>query len=147
MVRPLSAFVLISGLASTACGGSTAGAPTSPTGAPSPTIGFEQTVTLRPGERMSAGSDLALQFTGVSNDSRCPGDALCISAGEAVAVFEATVAARGGVRVELSTLELKRAIDVGSYRVELRALDPYPFASLPRIEPGDYRATVRVSSR
>jgi hypothetical protein len=130
-----------------ACGSSTeSGAPTSPTS--QPTVKIDTTMTLQPGQRLSVdGSNLSLQFTGVSNDSRCPADALCISAGEAVAVFEATLAARGGVRLELSTLEARRAVDVGDFRVELRGLEPYPFGSLPPIRPGDYRATIHVAGR
>jgi hypothetical protein len=105
-------------------------------------------MTMTPGQRTSVdGTNLTLQFTGVSSDSRCPADALCITAGEALAVFEATMSARGGVRLELSTLETRRAVAVGDYRVELRGLDPYPFGSLPRIQPSDYRATIEVTGR
>jgi hypothetical protein len=146
MWRPIPVLVLLACLASTGCGGSsTAGSPTSPT---NPSPGISITMTMTPGQRTSVdGTNLTLQFTGVSSDSRCPADALCITAGEALAVFEATMSARGGVRLELSTLETRRAVAVGDYRVELRGLDPYPFGSLPRIQPSDYRATIEVTGR
>jgi hypothetical protein len=146
MWRPIPVLVLLGCLASTGCGGSsTAGSPTSPT---NPSPGISITMTMTPGQRTSVdGTNLTLQFTGVSSDSRCPADALCITAGEALAVFEATMSARGGVRLELSTLETRRAVAVGDYRVELRGLDPYPFGSLPRIQPSDYRATIEVTER
>ena len=39
-------------------------------------------MTMTPGQRTSVdGTNLTLQFTGVSSDSRCPADALCITAG------------------------------------------------------------------
>jgi hypothetical protein len=146
MWRPIPVLVLVGCLASTGCGGSsTAGSPTSPT---NPSPGISITMTMTPGQRTSVdGTNLTLQFTGVSSDSRCPADALCITAGEALAVIEATMSARGGVRLELSTLETRRAVAVGDYRVELRGLDPYPFGSLPRIQPSDYRATIEVTGR
>jgi hypothetical protein len=146
MWRPIPVLVLLGCLASSGCSeSSTAGAPTSPTN-PSPSIAI--TMTMTPGQRTSVeGTNLTLQFTGVSSDSRCPADALCITAGEALAVFEATMSARGGVRLELSTLDTRRAVTVGDYRVELRGLDPYPFGSLPRIQPSDYRATIEVTGR
>jgi hypothetical protein len=147
MCRPFPALVLGACLLSSACGStSSSGSPTSPT--TQPDIKVEMTSTLQPGQRVSVtGTNLAIQFTGVSHDSRCPADAMCITVGEAVAVFEATLAARGGVRLELSTLQTRRSGDVGDFRVELRALDPYPFGSLSPIRPADYRATVHITGR
>ncbi len=126
-----------------ACG-STSGSPTSPN-APKPDISIS--MTLAPGQRANVeGTNLTLQFTGVASDGRCPGDALCVTAGEAVAVFEATLSARGGARLELSTRDT-RGVGIGDYTLELRGLDPYPFASLPPIQPSDYRATVHIVAR
>jgi hypothetical protein len=147
MWRVTPALVLAGCLVSSACSNSSNGTPTSPTVNPSPSP-LSTTATLAPGQRVSLdGTSFAVQFTGVTADSRCPADALCITAGEATAVFEATMSARGGVRLELSTLEARRTTDVGEYRVELRGLDPYPFGSLPRIQPGDYRATIHIAAR
>jgi hypothetical protein len=146
MSRLPIAFVLVGCLLTVACGGNTgAGAPTSPTTA---TIQVDISMTVVPGQRVTIdGTSLTVQFIGVSSDSRCPADALCVTQGDAVAVFEASVAAGAGARLELGTSNSRRTAEVGTYGVELRGLDPYPFASLPPIQPSDYRATLRVVSR
>jgi hypothetical protein len=146
MGRKLAILVLSGCLAGSACNGSSgAGAPTSPT---SGDIKIDVSMTMAPGQRTTVdGSSLSLQFSGVSSDSRCPADAFCVQLGEAVAVFEATLASRSPVRLELGTGEARRAASVGEYRIELRGLEPYPFGSLPAISPSDYRATVHVAAR
>ncbi len=40
----------------------------------------------------------------------------------------------------------KRSRTIGDYRVELEAVAPYPFLSLPAIEPDDYRISLIVSA-
>ena len=58
-------------LAATACD-------ESPTG---PTVTLDQRFTLAPGETASIeGRGVTLRFEGVTGDSRCPGDAVCIRA-------------------------------------------------------------------
>src|SRR5262245_16273420 len=46
-------------------------------------IAIPATITLSPNKTVSVG-DLKLTFTAVVSDSRCPIDAVCVSAGEAV---------------------------------------------------------------
>jgi hypothetical protein len=146
MPRLSMAFVLVGCLLTAACGGNSGGgAPTSPT---TGDIKVDISMTVVPGQRVTVdGTTLTVQFIGVASDSRCPADALCVTQGDAVAVFEASVAASAGARLELGTSNSRRTAEVGTYSVELRGLDPYPFASLPPIQPSDYRATLRVVSR
>jgi hypothetical protein len=142
MGRSLSALVLLGCLVSAGCGGSSPSSPTPGGGT------VDVSLTLAPGQRAPVdGTNLTLTFTGVSNDSRCPADAICVQfyAADATAVFEASLAASTGTRLELGTSEARRGALVGDYRVELRGLDPYPFSSQGPINPADYRATLHVT--
>jgi hypothetical protein len=89
------------------------------------------------------GAGLALLFSGVSADSRCPADVVCIQLGEAV--VQIRVRDRGAWSdYELRTGAPQRGVVThGSVRIELRQLQPYPFSSRP-IAAGDYRATFAV---
>lgn len=89
-------------------------------------------------------TNLQIRFVGVSGDSRCPADAVCIQGGDAV------------VRVRVSGLSLPAEYELhtgdsrgaqashGPYRIALIQLQPYPFSSGP-IAAGDYRATLEVT--
>jgi hypothetical protein len=116
----------------------------SPTG---PTVTIDQRFTLSPGEVASVqGVGVRLRFEGVSGDSRCPADALCITGGDAIVRVSASGDA-GSVSLELHTGDSSRAsITYGNVKVSLVELQPYPFSSRT-IAPGDYRATLLVSVR
>jgi hypothetical protein len=145
MPRHSLAVVVVGCLITAGCSGSSgSGSPTSPTSGDGR---VDVTMTFAPGQRLTVeGTTLSVQFREVSADSRCPADALCVAQGDAVAVFEAAVGAQAGAQFELGA-NSRRVTEVGNYSVELRALDPYPFASLGPISPADYRATLRVVSR
>src|SRR6185295_15580543 len=50
-----------------------------------PTVSVDARFTLSPGETASVqGRGVKLRFEGVTGDSRCPGDAICITGGDAV---------------------------------------------------------------
>jgi hypothetical protein len=103
------------------------------------------TVILAPRESAIADS-VRVTFVKVTSDSRCPINALCVSAGEATAVFSITV--RG---IE-STPELgvvnpaRRTTEVGGIVVEFDDLQPLPFGGQPT-DPKDYRARVKIAQR
>lgn len=94
---------------------------------------------LRVGETMEVeGEDLSLRFVEVRSDSRCPKDARCIRAGEAVVVLEARASDR---EVRELILEIPPG---GSAReffdglvVHVVALEP-PAESGKKIEPCEY---------
>ena len=85
---------------------------------------------------------MSLRFDGVSGDSRCPADALCIQGGDAivhVTILEGASAA--GYDLHTGNMQPVWHDDL---TLSLDALQPYPFSSHP-VEPEAYRATVRVT--
>lgn len=106
-----------------------------------PTVALNERFTLAPGDTAVIGdTSLRVQFVRVSNDSRCPADAVCIQGGDAIV----HVLVDGGA-YELHTGDASQAaIRHGGVRIELVELQPYPFSGRT-IAPGDYRATLRAS--
>lgn len=91
------------------------------------------------------GADLGVQFVEVTGDSRCPADVVCILGGDAVVHVQA-VEGGGRTSYQLHTGDSSRAsAPHRQFRIELVELQPYPFSSR-RIQPGDYRATLRVTA-
>ena len=85
---------------------------------------------------------LSVRFNGVSNDSRCPADVLCIQGGDALVHVTAT--SRTSTRdYDLHTGDM-RPVKHESLTIALVQLQPYPFSSRT-IAPGDYRATLKVT--
>jgi hypothetical protein len=109
--------------------------------APSP---VSREVVLAPGQTASVTeAGIALRFDGVSGDSRCPADAICIQGGDAL-VQIAVLPTRGSSQAyALHTGDL-RPISHQDLTIALVELSPYPFSSRP-IQPSDYRATLRVT--
>ena len=123
MLRSASVIAL---LALTAC--------STPPAAPSP---INRQLTLAPGESSQVADGLSLRFVGVPAESRCPGDAFCVTAGDATVRIEVNA-----VEGELHTAT-PQAVQLAGVTISLVSLDPYPFNTRP-IQQGDYRATVRV---
>jgi hypothetical protein len=109
--------------------------------APSP---IDRQVTLAPGQTTAVeGASLTVRFEGVSGDSRCPIDAICITGGDAqVHIIVAPVA---GVRQNytLHTGDM-RPVTHGDLTVALVDLTPYPYSARP-IQPSEYRVTLRLT--
>ena len=87
---------------------------------------------------------VTLQFKDVTEDSRCPLNALCIQAGQAT--IQAVVAKSG---VGSQTVSLTVGTGQGfalfaGYQIRLVQLDPYPVAGQP-VVPANYLATLVVS--
>ena len=123
-------------LAATACDEDT------PTG---PTVRLNERFVLAPGGVVAIpDARTSVQFVGVSGDSRCPADALCIQGGDAIVqlrVFDTGEAAS----YDLHTGDSRRGSIVHrGVKLELVELQPYPFSSRT-IAPGDYRATLIAS--
>jgi len=109
-----------------------------------PTARLDQNFILAPGETARVtGADVSVRFVAVQLDSRCPGDATCIQAGDAIVRIEALSSTGGATTADLHTANSQpaRHKDVLIALVELA---PYPFVSRP-MQPGDYRATLRVT--
>jgi hypothetical protein len=110
-----------------------------------PTVPTGREFQLRAGETVVVeGADFAVRFEQVASDSRCPADAICVTLGDAEAVFTVTRLGRPASRVALRTgpAEAQRST-VGDFTLTLTQLDPYPYSGRP-ISPSDYRASLRV---
>jgi hypothetical protein len=103
-------------------------------------------VTLAPGASTTYGA-LKLTFVRITGDSRCPGDAICIVAGDAQAAVQ--IDGFGPQQsAELFLVEpSKRTVTRGDYTITFDALTPYPFVSQGPIAPGAYRATFTISRK
>ena len=89
---------------------------------------------------------IRVRFTGVENDSRCPMDAVCVWAGDAVANFSVELDCEcraAAIQLPLHTNLEPRSGTAYGHRVELKGLQPYPSASSP-IKPDAYSAWVRI---
>ena len=130
-MRKLSTFLFTTLVAATiaAC----ANSPTAPT---DPT-----TVTMAPGQSTQVGV-LSVKFIGVTIDTRCPANAMCIQVGDAFVKLE--VSSLGSRReFELQVLNpTNRSTTHGAYSIELTEVSPYPFGQ--PISPSDYRVTLRI---
>jgi hypothetical protein len=120
----------------------TAGCAGNPAG---PVVSTGREFQVRAGESVSIqGTNLGLRFESVASDSRCPADAVCVTMGDAVAVFSVTQGGRAAERLSLHTQPGEgQQGRVGDWALTLVRLDPYPSVSRP-IQPSDYEATLRV---
>ena len=112
----------------------------SPTG---PTVPLNADFVLAPGNvAMIDEASLAIRFNGVTGDSRCPADVVCVQGGDAIVSVTAT-SSRGARDYELHTGNMQ-PVRHDEVTIALVQLSPYPFSSGP-IAPNDYRATLRVT--
>jgi hypothetical protein len=137
MSRLAAASLFCVVLAASACGGSAE--PVSP----SQPLDVSLTITNGQTATLDASSGLAVRFDAVTEDSRCPIDAMCISAGQAVVKVTIT-SANVPTTVQIQSDPVNaRAARAGIVRVEWKQLEPYPSFRNP-VQPSDYRLTLRV---
>jgi hypothetical protein len=92
-----------------------------------PGIGDE--FSLHVGESVSIdGTGLEVRFVEVSEDSRCPSNALilCVWIGDGAVVLDISSESAGSSRVTLHTTLDPKDVDAGSVVLSLIRLDPYP---------------------
>ena len=100
-------------------------------------------VLLAPGQSAVVGeAALTLRFEGVSGDSRCPANAICITGGDALVQIEVIPASGSRQGYTLHTGDM-RPVAHGDLTIALVELSPYPFGT--PIEAGDYRARLRIT--
>ena len=87
----------------------------------------------------------SIAFVGVTEDSRCPVDVVCVWEGDAAAAIELTMGTGPTHAFTLHTALEPNAAEHAGYRVGLLRLDPLP-RSGSVIEPGTYRATLSVEA-
>ena len=90
------------------------------------------------------GEQLQVGFDRVVSDSRCPKDAQCITAGEAIVRVWLLKAPGARENRELRTTPTETSAAYSTYRINLVALDPVP-ATSRAIRPSEYVATLTVS--
>jgi hypothetical protein len=91
-----------------------------------------------------ADADLLVRFDRVANDSRCPSDVKCITAGDAVVVLGLASGRDTARQYELHTTSGDTSAAHAGYRVTLVALNPVP-VSTRTLQARDYVATLRVT--
>ena len=101
---------------------------------------------LRIGETALTTDEVRIRFDAVRSDSRCPMDALCVRAGEAVIAL--TLSRTGEVPEgrELDTTPARSSTTFLNFSITLSQLQPYP-RSDRQIRPEDYVATLVVRVR
>ena len=100
-MRTLSTFVFTTLIAA-----SIAACSSSPTAPTNPTV-----VTMAPGQSTQVGA-LSLKFIGVTIDTRCPANALCIQVGDAFVALETT--ASSNCRFSIRQNAARRTVDIPS---------------------------------
>ena len=108
----------------------------------SPTAPVDRRVVLAPGQTTEIAAGLSLRFIGVTGDSRCPADAMCVQGGDAI-VRISIISNGSTAERDLHTGKMQ-PVSYEAVRVELIQLEPYPFSSRT-IRPDEYRATLRVT--
>jgi hypothetical protein len=100
---------------------------------------------LAPGKTVQlAGTGVRVTFLEVVNDSRCPVDVVCVTAGDAE--VRLAVTGEGEDRtVSLHTTQEPRSTTIGAVRLELTGLMPSPRSTVT-VRPQDYRAMIRWSA-
>jgi hypothetical protein len=106
-----------------------------------PSVPLDQAFVLAPGDATVV-RDISIRFVGVTNDSRCPADALCVTGGDAQVQIVVT-SSQQTRDYELHTGDMK-PVQHGDLTIHLVSVEPYPFSSRT-IQPGEYRVTLRVS--
>lgn len=100
---------------------------------------------LKAGEAATVPANAKLRFDTVKSDSRCPIDAVCITAGDAT-IAVTLMRSSGNEGRELHTLPAQSQFSYASYVIKLTELQPYP-RSDRSTKPGDYVATFVVTDQ
>jgi hypothetical protein len=108
-----------------------------------PTTPVNTGFTLAQGEaRRIDGELVTIRFVGVSGDSRCPADAICVLGGSATVAI-AVASGLSNRSYDLRTGDMQPVVHDG-LTIALVDLMPYPF-SARTIAPDEYRATLKVT--
>ncbi|MDZ4674823.1 MAG: hypothetical protein SGI84_10235 [Gemmatimonadota bacterium] len=93
-----------------------------------------------------APSALFIKFERIVTDSRCPSNVQCVWAGEVAVLLTLTGQSTGELTLRIPASNAGSSTgDAGPYRVELKAVTPYPAAGTTPTEPN--RVTVSISPK
>jgi hypothetical protein len=107
-----------------------------------PTVPLGSPFDLKVGNSAVVPGGLAITFDAVTADSRCPIDAMCVTAGEATVAMTLS-GSRARVQREWRTNPTNFSVSYDGYEIELRALQPFPSGG-KTITQSDYIATIQV---
>lgn len=139
--NPLAARILaIASILSIAVGGGCK-SPTQPSQVP-----LGQSFELRAGASAMLAGGLTISFLHVRSDSRCPMDAMCVWAGDAILMMSLAQSSGSQEERELHTNPTGSEVVYRSYSIKLEQLAPYP-RSNQQIRPEDYVATLVVRAQ
>jgi len=139
----MTRVVVFAALVLGACSNSQDGDPTEP--AATLDVQAGETFRLRPGGIARVGSSgLLVGFRGITEDSRCPIDVVCVWEGDAVARVRATAShTDDGTAFDLHTTLEPKAVEFAGRRITLVAVEPAARAGQP-IDADAYVITLRV---
>jgi len=89
---------------------------------------------------------VVIKFQTVEEDSRCPMDAICIWAGNAVVVLQLKESNRNEQNTKLNTFLDPKIVGYSDLIIELKGLSPYPQSDVI-INPNDYVAKLVVKKK
>jgi hypothetical protein len=98
---------------------------------------------LRPGGTARLG-DLLIGFRGISSDSRCPEDVVCVWAGDAVARIQVTVGRMAWTPYDLHTTLQPHEIEFREWKIRLVGVEPATHSER-QIRPDQYIITLEVT--
>ena len=106
-----------------------------------------QPFEVRAGSTAELPDGIRLRFDSVLSDSRCPIDAICIRAGEAVIAITLSKAGSAAARFDVQTDPPdRRSASYSGHSITLTALQPFP-RSDRQVQPSGYAATFVVNVR
>ena len=108
-----------------------------------PSVPLQQPFDLRVGAAATLPDGVKVRFDGVTSDSRCPLDVVCVRAGEGVVAVSLSQMAGTPVQRELRTTPGASETTYAAHVIKLVALAPYPKSTQP-IQPAEYIATLSV---
>ncbi|MEO8194344.1 MAG: hypothetical protein ABI681_10895 [Gemmatimonadales bacterium] len=90
------------------------------------------------------GTPITIRFRGVTEDSRCPSDVVCVWAGNAAVKLSLTAGEGSASEIKVSTTLEPKSVVFSGYRIALSGLKPAPLSGKP-IPPEAYVATLLVT--
>ena len=109
-----------------------------------PSVRLDEAFVLEPGERaILEGRSARIRFVGVTGNSRCPIDVVCVQGGDAIVEIAVRSGRNAETSYDLHTGDLQ-PVRHGTLTITLVQLAPDPF-STQTIPPQDYRATLRLT--
>ena len=110
-------------------------------------IELDQEFKIKVGDSaVLANQGLIIKFTAVTEDSRCPIDAICVWAGNAEVTFDLKNSIGDKLSTQLNTFVDPKSINFSDVIITLTELNPYPKSTEP-INPDDYITKLIVKNR